>query len=62
MKLKTERQPPSIVSLKRGLNLKISSKTDKRREKNASYQMNESGMDEWIKDITIEPADIKREY
>ena len=46
MKLKTERQPPSIVSLKRGLNLKISSKTDKRREKNASYQMNESGMDE----------------
>ena len=24
--------------------------------------MNESGMDKGIKDITIEPADIKREY
>ena len=24
--------------------------------------MNESGMDQGIKDITIEPADIKREY
>ena len=51
-----------IGSLKRGLNFKISSKTSKKnREKMLSYQMNESGMDDWIRDISIEIAGIKRE-